>query len=177
LRPEIRWELAHRARRIGSAAPVLTAWDARAEHLGLWLRCSDSTNTFFFFLLCLVSYPLHRTHDLPSSRKRTTPGPKSHRVTQHIRCIYSAAPLTLACEEYTSNNIGPRPGWQLSVARTSPWLVSAAAAAARTWWRRSLARRLATRLAADVRCARPTARGVACAALRTALRALLRCFE
>ena len=37
-----------------------------------------------------------------------------------------------------------------------------------------IARRLATRLAADVRCARPTVRSVACAALRTALRALLR---
>jgi hypothetical protein len=31
-----------------------------------------------------------------------------------------------------------------------------------------------TRLAADVRCARPTVRSVACAALRAALRALLR---
>ena len=58
--------------------------------------------------------------------------------------------------------------------RTSPRLASAAAAAARTRRRRSLARRLATRLAADVRCARPTVRSVACAALRAALRALLR---
>ena len=65
--------------------------------------------------------------------------------------------------------------WQLSVVRTSPRLASAAAAAARTRRRRSLARRLATRLAADVRCARPTVRSVACAALRAALRALLRC--
>ena len=58
--------------------------------------------------------------------------------------------------------------------RTSPRLASAAAAAARTRRRRSLARRLATRLAADVRCARPTVRSVACAALSAALRAPLR---
>ena len=64
--------------------------------------------------------------------------------------------------------------WQLSVVRPSPRLASAAAAAARTRRRRSLARRLAPRLAADVHCACPTTRGVACAALRAALRALLR---
>jgi len=50
--------------------------------------------------------------------------------------------------------------WQLSVVRPSPRLASAAAAAARTRRRRSLARRLATRLAADVGCARPTDRGL-----------------
>ena len=64
--------------------------------------------------------------------------------------------------------------WQLSVVRPSTRLASAAAAAARTRRRRSLARRLATRLAADARGARPTVRIVACAELRTALRALLR---
>ena len=58
--------------------------------------------------------------------------------------------------------------------RTSPRPASAGAAAARTRRRRSLARRLAPRLAAGAHRARPTTRGVACAAQRAALGALLR---
>ena len=55
-----------------------------------------------------------------------------------------------------------------------PRLVSVAAAAVRTRRRRSPARRLAPRLAANTHSARPTTRGVACAALRADLRVLLR---